>query len=244
MNAFHDLRRAFTFLTIVPLGQLPERPPGHAFAYFPLVGLAIGGLLLLLHSLSPSELRPWVLLLAWVVITGGLHLDGLGDSCDGLLAHTSAELRLSIMKDPRAGNWAVIGLIVVLLGKLTALAHAPAWAILAAPVWGRWAMVLAALAFPYGRPGAHSLGAYFREGLGRAQWVGATAFAFLSLGLLALSGLIDPLALLGAPLALLLALGGGRWAARRLGGGLTGDVYGAICELTELVMLVVIVWLN
>lgn len=244
MNAFHDLRRAFTFLTIVPLGKLPERPAGYAFAYFPLVGLAIGGLLLLVHTLVSSELRAWAVLLAWVVITGGLHLDGLGDSCDGLFAHTSSELRLSIMKDPRAGNWAVVGLALALLGKLTALVHVPSWAIVAAPVWGRWAMVLAALAFPYGRPGAHSLGAYLRDGLRREHGIAATAFAFLGLGLLALGGLIAPLALLGAPLALLLALLGGRWAAQRLGGGLTGDVYGALCELTELSMLVMIVWLD
>jgi len=244
MNAFHDLRRAFTFLTVVPLGHLPERPPGYAFAYFPLVGLAIGGLLLALHALSPAELRPWVLLLAWVIVTGGLHLDGLGDSCDGLLAHTSIERRLSIMKDPRAGSWAVIGLVLALLGKALALAYAPTWAILVAPLWGRWAMVLAALAFPYGRPDGQSLGAYFREGLGRTQGITATVFAFFSGGLLVLVGLIDPLALLGAPLALLLALLGGRWAAQRLGGGLTGDVYGALCELTELLMLVVIVWLD
>ena len=75
------------------------------------------------------------------------------------------------------------------------------------------------------------LGAYFREGLGRAQIVLATGLMLGIVGLIAYRQ--SPAALLVIPLALIIALGVGRWAARRLGGGLTGDVYGAICELIE-----------
>ena len=114
-----DVRRAFTFLTILPLGWVEGRKAGWAFAAFPLVGLMIGGLLALIAYFSPfkSELTAFLVLLAWVILTGGLHLDGFGDSCDGLLATVDPARRLEIMKDPRAGSWAVIGLVLLLLGK-------------------------------------------------------------------------------------------------------------------------------
>lgn len=237
-----DLRAAFAFLTILPVGYPVGRKPGYAFAWFPLVGLIIGVVLWLVARLpvGSTNLRAFLLLLTWAVLTGGLHLDGFGDACDALLATTTPERRLEILKDPRAGMWAVVGLILLLLGKWVFLAEVAPSLLLIPPLLGRWAMVWAAYTFPYARP--TGLGSYFREGLSRQQVIVATLFTVVVIGVIAwlVDGLV--LALLWLPF---LTVGlFGRWAVPRLGGGLTGDIYGAVCEVTELLSLVmcVLVW--
>jgi adenosylcobinamide-GDP ribazoletransferase len=239
---WNDVRAAFSFLTILPLGYAQGRKPGWSFAWYPLVGLVIGGALALIAVLSPFNLSitALLILLAWVILTGGLHVDGFGDACDGLLATVEPERRLAIMKDPRAGTWAVVGLILLLLGKWTTLTTVSPALLIAPPVAGRWAMVCAAYAYPYAR--RSGLGAYFRDGLGRGQVAVASAIALATIALT----VRDPLLILivvGA--AALTAALFGRWAAQRLGGGLTGDVYGALCELTELLCLLGLsAWVN
>ena len=234
-----DLQVAFALLTILPAGHTGARPPGYAFAWFPLVGLVIGLLLYGAALVSPAPLAGYVVLLLWVIVTGGLHLDGCGDACDGLLATTTPERRLEIMKDPRTGVWAVVGLILLLLGKFVALGQVAPLLLVVAPVAGRWSMVVAAAGFPYARTAG--LGGYFREGLGRRQVIIASVTALLVIGVVACFDWRALLALLVAPL---LVFAGGRWAAARLGGGLTGDVYGALCETTELILLLGCVWLG
>lgn len=233
-----DLRAAFAFLTVLPVGYPAGRKPGYAFAWFPLVGLTLGALLWLVGSLlsGSAEVKAFLLLGLWVVFTGGLHLDGLGDSCDGLFSTTTPTRRLEIMQDPRAGVWAVVGLVLLLLGKWVCLREVAPLLLLAPPVLARWAMMAAAFHFPHApTPG---LGIYFREGLGQEQWL--TASLLTGTILLMLVPFTDwrMLILVLAPACTVYLCG--RWAANRLG-GLTGDVYGAIGELTELVALVMMV---
>ena len=145
------------------------------------------------------------------------------------------------MKDSRVGTWAVIGLVFLLLGKWIAIRAVEPGLLILSPVLGRWSMVLTAYGFPYAR--SSGLGAYFREGLKRQQVILASVFAAATvLGYSVLAGNLRSLLVL--PLALLIAAGMGYWAMKRLGGGLTGDVYGAICELTELIVLLVFVGLR
>lgn len=238
LNSLADVQAAFTFLTILPVGYSPGRQPGQAYSWFPLVGLVIGLALAAVASLPlpTAQVRSFCLLLLWVVLTGGLHLDGFGDSCDGLLATTTPEQRLAILKDPRAGSWAVIGLILLLLGKWLFLQGMAPLALVAPPMVGRCAMVWAAYSFPAARP--TGLGSYFRAGLGRQQVLIATGFTLAVLGGLAwwVEGRVGLLGLVPIFTVTLL----GRWATQRLGGGLTGDIYGAICEVTELGCLLVL----
>jgi adenosylcobinamide-GDP ribazoletransferase len=240
-----DMRAAFSFLTILPFGYGVGRKPGGAFAWFPLVGLIIGGLLAALADILPDipNGRAFVVLLAWVIVTGGLHLDGFGDSCDGLLATVDPARRLEIMKDPRTGTWAVVGLILLLSGKWSTLDTFPPIWLIVPPVIGRWVMVLAVWGFPYAR--SSGMGGYFREGLGRPQVIAAsvfTAVALFGLGIIQRQ-MIPPL--IGVWIGGSVLIGGGYWAKRRLGGGLTGDVYGAMCELSELLCVVGIsLWAN
>lgn len=226
-----DIRAAFSFLTIIPLGAPVGGRPGRAFAWFPLVGICIGALLGAIARLSPfdHDLTAFLILLAWVMITGGLHLDGFGDSCDGLLAAVPPSDRLRIMKDPRVGAFAAVGLILLLLGKWLAIRAAPPEMLVLAPVLGRWSMVLAAYRFPSAGEG---MAAHFRTGLSLRQLIIATIWVLF----LFTQAEIVALALFCCGFTLVFAA----WVARRLGGGINGDVCGAVCELNELLCLLAI----
>ncbi len=237
---FNGLITAFGFLTTLPVGRLARSEsvqnaqPGRMFAYFPLVGLVIGAIVAAVASIGflPKLLVAFLTVAAWVILTGGLHLDGVADSCDGLFATTTPERRLEIMKDPRAGSWAVVSLVLLLLGKWVALRGLlPNLAILP-PILGRWTMVLAVACFPLARTSGTA--AYFSTGFHQTQWMIATLLAVGSAALFGWRGLLSAL------LSALTAGIGGRWAAARLGGGLTGDVYGGMCELVELLCLIVL----
>ena len=221
-------------LTIWPADFASDDPApvGRAMAWYPLVGLLLGGCLAgawwLLGS-AGELLRGALVVTLWAVLTGGLHLDGWADCCDGLLATCSRERRLEILRDPRLGAFGATGLGLLLLIKVAAVASLSGPSALAmAPVAARWVLVLAARRWRSARPGG--MGDAFRAGLGRRELAlaGATmvAVAWLLGGqILVITALITA-ALLG------------NFAASRLG-GLTGDVYGAIVEASETAALVV-----
>src|SRR6266498_1937436 len=143
-----SLRIAFGLMTTLPV-KLPDNwsagDSGRASVWYPFVGLVIGALTWLAWRGAMFAFPPLVAgvitLVIWVALTGGLHLDGLADCCDGLFASASAERRLEIMKDPRVGAFGVIGLILVLFLKAAALASltsASSFAILLAASLARW----------------------------------------------------------------------------------------------------------
>jgi len=250
------LTLALGFLTTLPVPPVAEtefatRPHllGQSFAWYPFVGALLGILLSVgawLLRLTPlhAAVQAGLLLLAWVLLTGGLHLDGLLDACDALFAPVGWERRLEILKDVHTGAFGVIGLVLVVGLKWTLLTQAltqsgPAlWAGLwLAPVWGRWILVWAAQRYPYARinPGSApaTLGGVMRQGLGNRQLLIATTCTLLVTVVM----IIMAWQIAGILLAPLVGLLGARWAARRLNGGLTGDLYGALCEVTELTAL-------
>jgi adenosylcobinamide-GDP ribazoletransferase len=229
---------ALQFLTIAPL--LVRRPPaprelGRAVGFFPVVGLLLGGLLLgldeILCWLWPSSIRAAVVLLCWVLLTGALHLDGLLDTCDGLLGGHTPEKRLLIMRDERVGAFAVVGGTLVLLIKYLALAETQdrLGAYLLAPALGRWGMVVAIVFFPYAR--AEGLGRSMKDHAGWREVGLATLAAVAACWLVAREMGLLALGLAGAATWLLAS-----FALRRLP-GLTGDIYGAICEILETLIL-------
>jgi adenosylcobinamide-GDP ribazoletransferase len=191
---------ALAFLTVLPS---PARKSagtnlGRTFPYFPLVGLTIGVILAVLNWLFSIVFAPVVvdalLVVSMIVVTGALHLDGLMDTCDGVLNPSSPERRLEIMKDSRVGGFGVAGAVALLLLKFAALFSLSGdWRILAlllAPVLSRWAMVYASIGFPYGR--SHGgLGRLFLDSTGRWALITATIIAFiLALLIGRLAGLI------------------------------------------------------
>jgi adenosylcobinamide-GDP ribazoletransferase len=248
-----DLLTALSFLTRLPLGWLARvlgreemRPPSEAVAAFPVVGLVLGVLLAVLDALLsltrlPPLSRDVLLVVALVWGTGGLHLDGLMDTCDGLLGGHTAEQRLLIMRDSRVGSFGVLGGVCVLLLKVGLLAGLPVGsaritALVLAPLLGRWALVLAAALFPPARP--TGLGAAFRAGVtpGRLGAALATSAAVC----LVVGGLAGALALaVSCAVTWLL----GRAIVAKIP-GLTGDTYGAIAEVNEVAVLLLLALLG
>jgi adenosylcobinamide-GDP ribazoletransferase len=228
------LLAALQFLTIARVGRRTPSLDEAARAQwlFPAVGLLIGLMLLgvdraALRALPPASVSVLVVV-AWAVVTGALHLDGLADTADGLFGGRDATSRLAIMRDVRAGTYAVVAVVGVLALKWAGLAAVPsqarAEAILLAPCLGRLAMVLCIAAFPYAR--ADGMGAGFRRHSGSAALIGGLFAAAVSV---ALCGGGGALALAVAALCGL-AVGA---LAYRLVGGVTGDVYGASVEVAE-----------
>lgn len=231
---------AIRFLTILPLPakrEPTEADLARATACFPLVGMLLGGALLLSSKLAASLWSPMtvnaLVLIVLGLLTGGLHLDGLADTVDGLCGGTTREEKLAIMKDSRVGAFgaaALFGLLLLkfsLLGELSGALHGDA--LVLAPTLGRWAMVCAIFFFPPARAGG--MGPLFKKHCGRRELAFATATALgCTLLLFGLWGL----AILGG---LGLAVAVMAWALTRALGGLTGDTYGALCEVSEVLTL-------
>ncbi len=239
-------RTALAFLTILPLprGEITPRALGRAVGFFPLVGVLLGSGLALVAwgtaHLFPPNVAAALTLAAWVGSTGALHLDGFLDACDGLLGGHTPETRLHIMRDERIGAFAFAGGLLLLLTKYAALSHlltTTSWSPLRpalapwilAPTLGRFAMSHAVLLYPYAR--AQGLGRAMKD---HAGWKEGLLAGSVTLGaILALSG---PLGLLRLILVVGTTVLLARWVLHRIP-GLTGDVYGAICELTETIVL-------
>ncbi|UXY15973.1 adenosylcobinamide-GDP ribazoletransferase [Chitiniphilus purpureus] len=225
---------AIQFLTRLPTPQWPDFDPmalARAVRWFPAVGLLLGSLIVAAARLG-TDIDPWLgalaVLLAWVALTGALHLDGLADLCDALgAAHRDPQRLLAVMKDPHLGSFGVLALLLQCCAKLVLallLVRAGAWPVLLlAPAWARWG-VFAWQLLPPLAPGMAERFAWHRPP--HAPWGWAVALA-------ALSAWLAPVLLL-APLAV---LGYHCWLARRLG-GVSGDCLGAGIELTETALLV------
>jgi adenosylcobinamide-GDP ribazoletransferase len=238
------LPAAIEFLTPIRVNvgaPLSEAAIGSSSAYFPIVGLLLGlallGLDRVLASVLPVAAGSAVLVALLAVVTGFLHLDGLADTADGLLGGDTPARRLAIMRDSRIGAFGAAALVLVLLLQWTAIASlVPPWrgpGLVLFPTLGRTAMVAAIAAFPYAR--SQGLGVVFRRHIW--PWAAPSA-AVLSVGFALLCFGVSGIALWGAALLTTAILGFAIWP--RLG-GLTGDTYGAICELSQIVILLLIV---
>ncbi len=229
---------AFGFLTTLPI-RTPQSQPsdlGRAAVWFPFIGVIMGALLLLAQVMLSHLFAPWLvaalIVAVWALLTGGLHLDGLADCGDGLLAAMPPERRLEIMRDPRLGTFGGVSLMLHLLLKTFAIAALPVpsiMALLLAPTIARWLILIVAKQ-PSARPGG--LGAAFAQGLQRNVYAGA---AILPIVLIILGSWRAIVAVALAHLAALLII---RLARSRLG-GVTGDVLGLTVEATELITLLV-----
>ena len=235
---------ALQFLSSLPI-CLPGMPQpqalGRSLLFYPLVGGLFGVLLLALNALldgAPLMLHAALLLTAWVLLSGGLHLDGLADSADAWLGgFGDRERTLTIMKDPRSGPIAVVTLVLALLLKFSALMalieSQHTLGLLLAPLIGRAAMLGLFLGTPYVRAGG--LGQALADHLPRTAGQQVLLVSALVCVLIAgVSGL----------LALLVASIGFFWLRhlmlRRLGGS-TGDTAGAMLELLEVAVLLAMV---
>lgn len=230
----HAAHLALTFLTTLPLPHVQTVEDGdfaRASAYYPLAGYVVGGLVSLLLWLPlplPDGVRAALAVALWLTLTGMLHFDGLVDSADALFAMKSPTERLRILKDVHVGAFGLAAGAVYLLLLHSALAEVPFYAPLVAAAQARATVLLPMNFYPAAR--AESLGGSSRS---VQAPLGRMGLALL----LALPTLLLPQAWAAALLMLLGVLLLASWAARRLGGGLTGDVYGCLICVGELLGL-------
>jgi adenosylcobinamide-GDP ribazoletransferase len=229
---------AIQFLTRVPTPALKTFEPEwitRAARYFPLVGQGVGVIsALVLMAAERVWNGPVAALLALAVgllITGAFHEDGLADTADGLGGGQSAARRLEIMKDSRVGTYGVCALVLVLALKGAALASTPvataAAMLLAAHGLGRAAAVLVMRLTPYAPSGEAGKWKPVPQGVRTGEVLVALLIAAWPLILLPPAAALVGLAA-GGVLVMALAL-----LARRLIGGHTGDVLGAVEQVFE-----------
>ena len=231
----HGLIIALQFLTRLPTPRLAsEEPLARGALYVPLVGLLLGALLAL-AVWTGSQIGPWIGALAglilWIWATGGIHLDGLGDVADALAAaHKRPERFREVLADPHAGSFAVIAIALQIATKLVLLAalaeRAGFAALLLVPAWARWGALVWSWVVPP-----------LKEGLARAFAGGAGGLA-IGLWGTALVGASLWVAPLLASAVLVVALGA--WYGRRHLPGVNGDCLGAGVEVSESLLLVIL----
>jgi adenosylcobinamide-GDP ribazoletransferase len=227
-------RDALGFLTRIPVGggHLAPGQLGRAALFFPAVGLLVGGVAAGVRAgagaVLPDAPATVLALLAAIVVTGGLHEDGLADTADGLGAHVDRARRLEIMRDSRVGTYGALAVAGALLFAFAALAPLGpgdfALAVLCGHVLSRWSVL------PHSRlPRARVEGAGAALEVGPGVLAAGTAYSMALV--LAIGGLeAGGWALAGAVVIGALCAAG----VRHVLGGVTGDTFGAASKLTEL----------
>ena len=231
------------FLTRIPVNlsrPFETKNIARSMAYFPAVGLLLGIFIAALHvSLSnilPGSVCDLIVIAAMVLITGNMHGDGLMDTADGIYSGKPPEHILEIMRDSRVGSHGVMAGTLVLLAKLVLLGQIPPeakWMVLILmPVVGRWAQVYCAAVYPYARSGEGTGGFTDFVGIREVLWASLTVLV-TGVFLFQLKSSI----LAGAAFAGTAAIG--RYMSQKIG-GMTGDTLGAVNELVEVLVLVIL----
>jgi adenosylcobinamide-GDP ribazoletransferase len=236
---------AVTFLTLFPFARNMDRGPrniSNSRAFYPAVGLLMGLLLVGVEEgssrLFSEPLTAAFLVAVMVIVTRGLHLDGLMDVCDGVFGGFTPERRLEIMRDSRVGAFGVVGGVTVLLLKYAALVSlltisepGKEWALLLFPALSRWTMVVLLGAFPYVR--SQGLGSPFH---GSGIKIATTVAGLSALAAAILLGGFAGLGLFFGVMVMAWLMG---WVMAKSLGGLTGDTYGATNEIIETTVIIV-----
>ena len=203
--------------------------------FYPLVGALLGALLVLTYALlapyfPPEHLKVFLFVL-WVVLTGALHLDGFSDTVDGLFV--PAERAEAVMKDAHVGGMGMTFTAVFLIFKASALWHLDAlWALPLVMMLARYNATLAIYLFPYIRQ--EGMGALAKREFTKRQFVYATLTVAAAVAVWPGSLVL----LLFSLLTLFLIK---HVFIKRLG-GFSGDIYGFTIEVTELVLLNVLLF--
>ncbi len=237
---------ALQFLTIIRLPwrrdvQLEEL--GRSTGYFPVIGLIIGlilvGLNWLFGLVLPSAIATALLIVSLAVISGALHLDGFVDTCDGIAGHKTVEARWKVMRDSRVGGFGIVGVVLLLLVKYVSLSSIPEPLLLTTlvlmPVVSRWAMAYAIFTYPYARPSG--LGKAFKQGTSWPRFTMATLIAFMVVVILSLLAGLAIIFLMFLIWVITVAMAA---YFKSKFSGLTGDNYGAINEVAEVAVLILI----
>lgn len=247
-----------SFFTRLPVPQIAYEEDTYqkGIKLLPLIGLLIGlilwGISALAGVLQLSMFLPVILPVSYILLTGGIHLDGLADSCDGLFSGRDKEGMLLIMKDSRIGTFGVLSLLIWFVCYMSFYeafsGDIPLEWLILPPVIGRSAIIVSACAAPYARE--HGMGKIFADGCQRKELV----WAFIVPAAL-LSGFVYQQSLyaerIGESLLLLIVKAAAVLVVsclfviyitgliKKKLGGVTGDTYGFVCEVTQLAFMLV-----
>lgn len=239
-SRINDFQSAIGFITILPAGKTVRFSPMGMIRFFPVVGLVLGLLLTCADAMVsivwPGFASAVLDVLFLVAVTGAFHLDGLGDSADGLFSHRSRERALEIMKDSRTGMMGLVAVVCILLlktagiysMKLSCSGPGLALFLICIPSLARSGMLFGIRFLPYGRTGTGTGRALFEEPLAWHcfSWSVMPVVTCLFLGLKGVMVL-----LVWASTVFLIL-----WFYKRKMGCITGDMLGAMTEVTEAVL--------
>ncbi len=231
---------ALKFLTILPVGKkldIQDKELAKSIKYFPLIGILIGCILasvnFLFSLIFSSIIVSVIILISLIWVTGGLHLDGFMDTVDGLFGGMNKGKRLRIMRDSRIGSFAVIAFVSLFLLKFTLILELSGQKLfplilILMPALGRWSMVCA-MPF-YGYPRKKGMGSFIKFILKKDVLIASIIMFTFAMGLLKWKGLI----LLVATFVFMLLIT--KFISRKIK-GMTGDTYGALNEIVEVLFL-------
>jgi adenosylcobinamide-GDP ribazoletransferase len=243
MIIFKRLILMIQFLTLIPLPfkiDVDNEDFGKGLTYAPIVGFLIGGILagsyLLLNMIFPLYITAILILIEYILLTGGLHLDGLGDTFDGLFSNRPIDRILEIMRDSRVGTNAVLAIVCVLSLNYCFLigtgTHFLFKVLLLLPVAGRIGSLIGAGVSKYARSGT-GLGKSFIDYCNIKEIIIGLIFYFIIFFITDnVRGLI--ISILPIISAFLFV----KYFSGKIGGA-TGDILGAVCELNQTVFLII-----
>lgn len=232
---------ALQFLTVIHYkkdkGVTDSQKLRYAKIYFPLIGALLGLVLIVIYKfiapIFPEPLLSLFLVLTLILLTGALHLDGLADACDALGGGKNKEEILNIMRDSHKGTFGVLGLIIVVLFKITLLSlitpFFKTFGLFLMTTLSRYSMNIALSFFPYARKEGKAK--IFFEHRRIIEFLLPTLITVILLGL-TLNPLSVFLLLLVIAFTLIMTL-----AIQGKIDGVTGDILGALCELNEIIVL-------
>ena len=230
---------ALQFITILPLGKPGKFEPAGMLPYFPLVGLLLGAMTYCIDTFfAHLWSRPVASLLDvcfLVAVTGAFHLDGLGDTADGLYGHRTQEAALEIMKDSRVGIMGLVAIVCCLALKwagISSLNLHRGLLLIIIPAYARGSILFGVRMLPYARPQGGTGMAFFDDKACITAFWGMIPPILLSL-FCGWQGI-----LLNAVFMVVVA--GTLIYYNRKMNGITGDMLGAMAEVTEAVMFLAV----
>lgn len=248
LNSFLIGLQFLTRISIVKQTVWTEESFGNSVKYFPAVGAVLGAayviiaeILNLLIGGTLPLLTAAVILMSMAILTGGIHCDGFMDTMDGLFSGRDRDRMLEIMKDSRVGAFGVVSFVMIsILGfaALSELAKTPFTllaAIYSAPIIGRLMMVVTIGGFPYARP--EGMGKAFSEHTTSSTVLVAAIETMIILSpLVILSAMLLKPLLVSLTVTLIFTLYFGKFATKKVG-GVTGDIYGAVTTISEVLVM-------
>jgi len=236
-NSFKSILLMTTFFTRIPVkiqSEFNDSDYKLGILFLPVIGIVVGiglGVLKLFSLISSTYVVGLILTLFYLWISGGIHLDGLGDTLDGLFSGRGKERQLEIMKDSRLGTFGALGLIFVVIAYVILLGEGSLASVLLMPVVGKSSTMLSAYMSTYAR-GEEGLGYKFVTLSDKSVRNSAFGFSFVLCIILNYMFLI-PVVLTFAAVGIVT-----KSISKKIG-GTTGDTLGFVNEFSQILFLII-----